>query len=179
MTSGRAAIFLDRDGVINAVIMRDGKVSSPCLLSEFVLEPGVEEALSELRRSGLLLFVVTNQPDIRRGLLSPQSLDAIHARLRALLPVDDIAFCPHDNVDECDCRKPKPGMLLDLAKRWHVDLSRSFMIGDQDRDIECGRRAGCITILLGKSYNSGLEAKADYLVSDITAAAGVILAAQP
>ncbi|MDE1174025.1 MAG: HAD family hydrolase [Parvibaculaceae bacterium] len=179
MTSGRAAVFLDRDGVINAVVMRDGKVASPRLLSEFMLEPGVEEALAELRQAGFLLFVVTNQPDIRRGLMSPQVLDAIHARLRDLLPVDDIAFCPHDNADECECRKPKPGMLLDLAKRWNVDLARSFMIGDQDRDIECGRRAGCITILLGKSYNSGSEAKADYLVSGITAAAGVILAAQP
>lgn len=178
MMSGKKAAFFDRDGVINAVVMRDGKVASPRTLGEYHLEPDVAGLLAELRQAGVLIFIVTNQPDIARGIMEQAELDAMHDFLRAQLPVDEIVFCPHDNNDGCCCRKPKPGMLIGLAEKWDVDLAASFMIGDQDRDIECGKRAGCATILLNRSYNSGPEAGADHLVPDINAATRVILAAQ-
>lgn len=151
----RRAVFLDRDGVLNRVVWRDGKPASPRAVDELEIEPDAPEALAALKAAGYLLLVVTNQPDVRRGLMPAETLDAIHVRLAQALPVDDIVACVHDNADNCACRKPKPGMLLDLAERHGVDLSRSWMVGDQDRDIACGEAAGCATILLKKFYNSG------------------------
>lgn len=151
----RPAVFLDRDGVLNRVVWRDGKPASPRAVGELEIEPEAPQALAALRAAGYLLLVVTNQPDVRRGLMSAAALDAIHGHLAQALPVDDIVACAHDNADACACRKPKPGMLLELAERHGVDLSRSWMIGDQDRDIACGEAAGCATILLKKIYNSG------------------------
>lgn len=171
---GGAAVFLDRDGVLNRVVMREGRPASPRSLDEFAYEPGVAEALTLLRRAGLPLFVVTNQPDVRRGLLDPAVLDAIGAKLRAELPIAEIAACPHDDRDGCACRKPKPGMILDLAARWGVDPARSFMVGDQDRDMQCGLAAGCTTLQIEKPWNTG--AGAHHRVSDLVEAAQAILA---
>ncbi|MGA0605236.1 D-glycero-alpha-D-manno-heptose-1,7-bisphosphate 7-phosphatase [Phenylobacterium sp. VNQ135] len=173
------AVFLDRDGVLNAIVRRGETISSPRTPEELVLEPEAESSLRALKRRGLPLFVVTNQPDVRRGLMTPAALDEIHRRLRSALPVDDIAACLHDNADACACRKPKPGLLLDLAQRHGIDLARSWMVGDQDRDIACGRAAGCRTILLRRTYNSGLAAEADLVVESLSEAAAAILAADP
>ena len=151
----RPAVFLDRDGVLNHVVWRDGEPASPRAVDELEIEADAPQALEMLKAAGYLLLVVTNQPDVRRGLMAAETLEAIHARLAAALPVDDIVACVHDNADDCACRKPKPGMILDLAERHGVDLSRSWMIGDQDRDVACGQAAGCATILLKKFYNSG------------------------
>jgi D-glycero-D-manno-heptose 1,7-bisphosphate phosphatase len=101
------------------------------------------------------------------------SLEAIHGALRDALPLDGVAVCEHDNADECACRKPRPGMLIDLAKRHGLDLAASIMVGDQDRDIACGRAAGCATVLLARDYNSG--AGADHVVETLSQAAAVIL----
>ena len=171
--ANQRAVFLDRDGVLNAVVMRDGKPASPRSLEEFVLEPGVEAVLAQLRRAGLLLFVVTNQPDISRGLMSSAALDAMHHVLRERLPIADVACCCHDTAQNCGCRKPKPGMLLDLAARWRVSLPESVMVGDQDRDMACGRTAGCSTIQLARPYNIGEGAQ--HRVADLAAAAAIIL----
>jgi len=171
------AVFLDRDGVLNSVVMRDGKPASPRSLAEFVLEPGVEEALRPLDAAGFLLFAVTNQPDVRRGLLDAAVLESMSAQLQATLPLREVLACRHDDRDACDCRKPKPGMLTELAGRWQIDLGRSFMIGDQDRDMACGRAAGCKTIQLEKDYNHGIAA--DWRVPDLAAATAVVLAATP
>jgi D-glycero-D-manno-heptose 1,7-bisphosphate phosphatase len=157
----RPAVFLDRDGVLNRVVWREGKPASPRAVDELEIEPEAHEALAALRAAGYLLLVVTNQPDVRRGLMPAEALDAIHVRLAQTLPVDDIAACTHDNADDCACRKPKPGMLLELSRRHGVDLSRSWMVGDQDRDIACGKAAGCRTILLERFYNSGANSHPD------------------
>ncbi len=171
--SGRRAIFLDRDGVLNAVVWRDGKAASPRSVEELVIAPEAPLALQALRDAGYLLLVVTNQPDVRRELMTAATLDAIHGRLREQLSVDDLIACVHDDRDGCACRKPRPGMLLALAERWGVDLAESWMIGDQDRDIACGRAAGARTALLIRPYNSG--AGADLNVEGLTEAAGAIL----
>ena len=171
----RPAVFLDRDGVLNRIVERDGKPASPRTPEELVLVDDAARTLADLKTLGLPLFVVTNQPDIRRGLMSDAALDAIHAQLAASLPVDEIIACRHDNADACACRKPKPGLLTELAARHGTDLTASWMIGDQDRDVECGRAAGCTTILLARNYNSGVKAGADHTVASLSQAAPIIM----
>ncbi|MBP7705138.1 MAG: HAD-IIIA family hydrolase [Caulobacter sp.] len=169
----RPAIFFDRDGVLNNVVWRDCKPASPRSPGELDIVPAAARAISCLRRSGYAIFVVTNQPDVRRGLMTADTLTAIHARLVESLAVDDIAACQHDDRDACGCRKPKAGMLLDLAARWDIDLAASWMVGDQDRDVLCGKAAGCRTVLLDRPYNSGEGA--DVIADDLIEAARAIL----
>lgn len=142
------AVFLDRDGVLNAAIIDNGKPLSPASVSEIRIPVGVPEGCRELVRLGFLLIVVTNQPDIARGRLEPDALASIHSYLSSQLPLHDIYTCPHDDQDMCDCRKPAPGMLLAAGRRYHVDLRASWMIGDRWKDIAAGHAAGCRTILL-------------------------------
>jgi D-glycero-D-manno-heptose 1,7-bisphosphate phosphatase len=168
-----SAVFLDRDGVLNAIVERDGKAASPRSLGELRLEPEAPDALARLKAQGFRLFVVTNQPDVARGLMAAEVLDAIHQRLLEALPVEGIRACTHDNADACDCRKPKPGLITGLARDYALDLTLSWMVGDQDRDVACGRNAGVRTILLDRPYNSG--AGADHVVATLTEAVAVIL----
>jgi len=175
VTALRPAVFLDRDGVLNAVVWRDGKAASPRTVEELRIEPDALAALTTLKAAGYLLLVVTNQPDVSRGLMSHLALDTLHDRLFQALPVDDIAACRHDNADACNCRKPKPGLILGMAARHGVDLSRSWMVGDQDRDIQCGQAAGCRTILLDRTYNSGRAADADHTLETLSQTISVIV----
>jgi D-sedoheptulose 7-phosphate isomerase len=149
----RRAVFLDRDGVINRAFVRDGKPFPPPTPQELEIIPGVPEALRDLKSHGYELLVVTNQPDVGRGRQSRQALDTIHQALLASLPLDDIVVCCHTDQDNCDCRKPLPGMLLEAARRHRIDLSASFMVGDRWRDIEAGYNAGCKTILIDYGYS--------------------------
>jgi len=171
------AVFLDRDGVLNRIVWRDGKAASPRGADELVIEPEAPAILAALKAAGFKLFVVTNQPDVRRGLMAKSELDAIHRIMKRALPIDGVAVCEHDNADDCACRKPRPGMLLDLARRHDLDLATSIMVGDQDRDIACGHAAGCATILLKRPYNSG--AGADHVVETLSQAMSVIMDAAP
>ncbi len=139
----RRAVFLDRDGVINRSLVRDGKPYAPTQASEFELLPGVSAALSRLRQHGFLNIVVTNQPDIVTGKQRREDLDALHQRLQTELAIDAIKVCGHVDADDCACRKPKPGLLLEAASEFNIDLGASFMVGDRWRDIAAGQRAGC------------------------------------
>jgi D-glycero-D-manno-heptose 1,7-bisphosphate phosphatase len=156
----RAAVFLDRDGVLNELVMRDGVPVSPRRAEDFVITAGAAVAVGRLREAGFAVFVVSNQPDLARGLLERREHDRMMAFLRTVIPLDDVACCPHDDRDQCSCRKPQPGMLLDLAERHGVDLRRSVLVGDSSKDMEAGRRAGCRTILLSRDYNAGATADA-------------------
>jgi D-glycero-D-manno-heptose 1,7-bisphosphate phosphatase len=171
----RRAVFLDRDGVLNAIVRRGEVVSSPRTLDELQIEPDAPAALGRLRDAGFRLFVVTNQPDVRRGKMTAAALEAIHQRLAAALPVEAISACLHDTADNCACRKPRPGLLLDLASRLDLDLAASWMVGDQDRDVACGRAAGVGTVLLARDYNSGARANADATTSTLSQAVDAIL----
>jgi len=171
----RPAIFLDRDGVLNGIVWREGKAASPRSVAELAIEPEAAATLAALKAAGFLLLVVTNQPDVRRGLMSDATLDAIHARLAQALPVDDIFACRHDNADLCACRKPRPGMVLDLAARHGVDLTCSWLVGDQDRDIQCGQAAGVRTVLLARPYNSGTESGADHVIDTLSQAVSLMV----
>src|SRR5690348_9273864 len=146
------AIFLDRDGVLNRVILRAGKPYPPPDLSALRVIPGVLEACRALREAGFLLILATNQPDLARGLADEQEVSLIHRALRGFLQLRDIKVCPHDDSAECDCRKPKPGLLLEAARDWNIDLAASYFIGDRWRDIEAGQRAGCRSVFIDYGY---------------------------
>jgi len=169
----RKAIFLDRDGVINKAILKDGKPFSPRRFEEFKLLNGIREVLEKFRKKKFLNIIVTNQPDIARGLIKMETLEKMHKFIEENLPIDDIFVCPHDDIDNCHCRKPKPGMLLRAAKKWHINLKESFIIGDNWKDIEAGKAAGCATVLLDNLYNK--EVEADFRAGDIDLAMKIIL----
>ena len=127
MTDGtrrRPAVFLDRDGVLNDSVVRDGVPRPPKSVAEFRLLPGVVDACASLRAAGFALVVVTNQPDIARGTQTREVVDAMNARLAELIEMDEICVCPHDDVDDCACRKPRPGMLLDAGRRLSLEFGR-------------------------------------------------------
>ena len=147
------AVFLDRDGVLNEAIVRDGKPYPPRTLDEFRIVAGAAEELGKLKEAGFLLVVVSNQPDVARGTMGRETVAAFDAALRAALPVDDIFTCCHDDGDNCDCRKPKPGLLLAAAEKHGIDLESSYMIGDRWRDVDAGAAVGCRAILIDCGYD--------------------------
>lgn len=175
------AVFLDRDGVINQAIVREGKPFPPADLSELRILPGVPEALARLRAAGFRIVVVTNQPDVARGRQTREMVEHIHTALMtggahgAALPLDDIRVCYHDDGDDCDCRKPAPEMLIAAARSMHLDLVASFMVGDRWRDIEAGRRAGCTTILIDYGYAEAGQCEPHMLAGSLAQAADLIL----
>jgi len=146
------AVFLDRDGVLNRVGIVQGRPFPPGSVDAMEILPGVPEALGRLRQAGYRLIVVTNQPDVATGVQRLEVVDAMHRRLLEELPLDDIRVCYHTDQDGCECRKPRPGMLLQGAADWDLDLSESFMVGDRWRDVGAGQAAGCRTILIGDGY---------------------------
>ena len=169
------AVFLDRDGVLNRALVREGKPYPPANLSELEILPGVEEACSTLKRAGLGLIVITNQPDLSRGTMERGAVDAMNAEVRERLGLDDVRVCPHDDADRCDCRKPAPGLLLAAAREWRIALDRSVMVGDRWRDIESGRRAGCKTVFIDYGYAEQRPQAPDLIVGSLLDAVPWIL----
>jgi D-glycero-D-manno-heptose 1,7-bisphosphate phosphatase len=163
----KKAVFLDRDGVLNEALVRDGRPYSPRTLEEFVIVAGASDELGLLRRHGYRLVVVTNQPDIARGKMAREELEDMHRYLLQRLPIDAIEVCEHDDADRCACRKPLPGLLTHAAQRDGIALAKSFMIGDRWRDIEAGRSAGCRTVLIGDGYREGLKSQPDIAVGNL------------
>jgi D-glycero-D-manno-heptose 1,7-bisphosphate phosphatase len=171
----RRAVFLDRDGVINAAVVRDGRPYPPACVHDLEVLPGVAAALLRLKAAGYLLIVVTNQPDVARGTQSRGEVEAIHAELTALLPIDDVRACYHDDADRCACRKPAPGMIVDAARAYGVALEASVMVGDRWRDVEAGRRAGCATVFLDRGYAEPAARDPDAVFASLPEAAEWIL----
>jgi D-glycero-D-manno-heptose 1,7-bisphosphate phosphatase len=163
----KRAVFLDRDGVLNRAIVRDGKPYPPAHVSELEILPGVEEALAALRAAGFLLIVVTNQPDVARGATTREAVEEINAALGAALPIDEFRTCFHDSGFGCECRKPKPGALLAAAALHNIDLSESYIVGDRWRDTEAGQRAGCKTILIDYRYQEKQPEYVDHRVKSL------------
>jgi D-glycero-D-manno-heptose 1,7-bisphosphate phosphatase len=172
------AVFLDRDGVLNEAIERAGKPHAALRPADLKIYPEAAPALARLKAAGYLLIVVTNQPDVARGEQTREAVDEMNAHLRAALPVDDVLVCWHDDKDNCPCRKPKPGMILEGAARWGVDLAMSFMVGDRWRDIDSGANAGVRTVLIDRGWKErGPDHAPDVKVSGIAEAAEWILQA--
>ncbi|HEY3760124.1 MAG TPA: HAD family hydrolase [Verrucomicrobiae bacterium] len=171
------AVFLDRDGVINRALERAEKPYPPRSLEEFEILPEVPAACAKLKAAGFLLVVATNQPDVGRGTIKQSLVESIHAHMLTRLPIDRIEVCfhPGKGASDCDCRKPKPGMLLHAAHALNIDLSQSWMVGDRWRDVDCGHNAGCRTIFIDRGYAEELKQHPDYSVKDLGEAAEIIL----
>ena len=161
------AVFLDRDGVINRSLVRDGVPHPPDNVGELEILPGVREALDLLAAAGFLLIVVTNQPDVARGSQTIEAVEAINRFLADNLPISAFYVCYHDTADNCDCRKPRPGMLLQAAREHEIDLAASFMVGDRWSDVEAGRAAGCRSFLIDMSYSQHDRCKPEARVTDL------------
>ncbi len=170
----KRAIFLDRDGVLNLAIVRQGKPYPPDSLADLVITPGAAEVLTRLKALDLALLVVTNQPDVARGKQSREKIEEINAYLGQNLPLDQIYTCYHDDRDECACRKPLPGLILEAAREWQVDPASSFLIGDRWKDVAAGRAANCTTFLIDQKYDEVEKATPDYRVASLSEAARVI-----
>lgn len=177
--TGRKAVFLDRDGVLNKAVYRDGVSYPPADADDMLIPDTSLEAVRLLQAADYLCICVTNQPDVARGKRTLENVQKMNERIRAVLPLDDLYVCLHDNADNCDCRKPKPGMLLKGAEKWGIDLASSWMVGDRPSDIAAGKAAGCKTVLIcegqpSKSFAAGDEP--DYVRADVLEAARAILA---
>jgi D-glycero-D-manno-heptose 1,7-bisphosphate phosphatase len=184
MSALRPAVFLDRDGTLNLQVVRAGKPYPPATLAEFALFPGVPEACAQLAAAGYVLVVATNQPDVGRGDQAQSVVEAMHARLRELVPAInhiEVCYAPGQGVAHAEDyrRKPAPGMITDAASNLGLDLARSWMVGDRWRDLDCGQRAGLRTVFIDFGYDEALRAAPDFTVKDFTAAAAVILRSTP
>jgi D-glycero-D-manno-heptose 1,7-bisphosphate phosphatase len=174
----KRAVFLDRDGVINRALAREGKPYPSASLDEFEIFPEVPEACRRLKQAGYLLVVATNQPDVGRGTLKQEAVEEIHAEMCRRLPLDRVEVCYHPGkgLSVCSCRKPKPGMLQRAARELRIDLAQSWMVGDRWRDVDCGHAAGCRTIFIDRGYAEELKHQPDFRVKNLLEAAEIILA---
>jgi D-glycero-D-manno-heptose 1,7-bisphosphate phosphatase len=171
----RPAVFLDRDGVIVIPEFRNRRSFAPRRLEDFRLYPEAAANLQKLKRAGFLLAVITNQPDVGNGFISRSAVDAMHAIMTRELPLDLVKACFHRQDEHCDCRKPKPGMILEAARQLGVNLTESFMVGDRGSDVEAGRAAGCTTVFIDLGYDEPAPEAPDYVVHSIKEAADIII----
>lgn len=169
------AVFLDRDGIINHPVVRDGKPFPPARVEDVKIYSGLSERLQRLKDSGFVLIVVTNQPDVSRGTTTRETVEGINDLIAREIPaIDRILVCFHDKADHCDCRKPQPGMLIAGAHEFGVDLTRSYMVGDRRGDMEAGIAAGSRTIFVDRAYSEQPPAHFDHKVSSTHEALAII-----
>ncbi len=169
------AVFLDRDGVLNEALIRDGRPYPPGRVEEVRLVPDVA-SLNRLKAAGFLLIVITNQPDVARNTQTRQGVHDINAIIQAAVPIDDFFICWHDDAAECNCRKPRPGLFYEAADLWQIALHESFMVGDRWRDIDAGAAAGCITVLIDRNYTEkSSQRPPDFRTESLSAAIDWIL----
>ena len=187
----RRAVFLDRDGVIDELVLNPvtGEYEPPHNPLDLVLCPGVIPTLQTLRKTGFELFLVSNQPDYAKGKTTLENLLSVHAKLDQIFRTEGILFreyyyCYHhpdgvitSHAIQCRCRKPKPYFLLQAAQKHGIDLSHSWMIGDRDSDIACGKAVGLKTILIENPYSFAYQGEShpDYSVAHINDIIPIIL----
>ena len=170
----KKAVFLDRDGVINKAFVKDGLPTSPNSLDELEILPGVKESVLRLKKLNFICLVVTNQPDVSRGKINKNTVIKMNNFLKKKIELDDIFVCYHDDKDNCNCRKPKPGLLLQASKQWDVNLKKSFIIGDRWRDVQAGEKVGCKTIFLDYKYKETKPEKPDFITDTLLNATYII-----
>ena len=163
----KKAVFLDRDGVINKAKVVNGLPFPPENSKKVFFVKDIELLISSLRNLNYKLIVITNQPDVKRGKTTKSNVEAINDYIKNYLKLDDFFICYHDNNDECQCRKPMPGMLFDAAKKHNISLKKSYMIGDRWKDIKAGNVAGCKSIFIDYNYKEDNKEKADYTVNSL------------
>ena len=169
----KSAVFLERDGILNLARVERQHQLSPLGIEDFHLNPEALEPLFLLKQAGFLLVATTSQPGLSRGYQSRRDLDQMHALLMRSLPLDDIFVCPHDETDRCPCRKPKPGLLVEAAFKWHIDIEHSFVVSDKWGDAEAARNAGCTSILIQSPWIGYVHR--DFLLPSLALAAQKII----
>jgi D-glycero-D-manno-heptose 1,7-bisphosphate phosphatase len=148
----KTAIFFERDGILNDCRVERGQQITPRTLEDFHVNVSVLEPLQKLKDAGFALIAITNQPGISRGYLSRRELDLMHIVLRKKLPLDDLLMCTHDEMDQCACRKPSPGLIREAAFKHKLDLDRCFVVSDKWQDAQAAHNAGCTSILLDSPW---------------------------
>ena len=162
------AIFFDRDGVINKPIIRDGSISSPRAFAEFEIYSDFVEMHGELRGENLLMFVVSNQPDVQRKLLLESELALMTETLQEKFGFTEIQHCPHSDEAKCECRKPKPGMITKMLKKYGIAPEQALILGDSEKDILAGKAALVKTVLIRREHNAELKSLPDYDLSSLS-----------
>ena len=169
----KAAVIFERDGVLNRVRVERQNQVAPLTLDEFHINEEAIEPLCVLKRAGYLLLVMTNQPGLSRGYQSRRELDLMHMLLRKRFPLDDILVCPHDEMDRCPCRKPKPGLLLEARFKWQLDFDRCFVVSDKWQDAQAAHNAGCTSLLVQSPWNG--SGHRDFTLPNLQAVVNKIL----
>lgn len=172
----KAAVFFERDGVLNQVAVRHQHQIQPLQVSDFKVNTALRPRLDELKRAGFVLLATTNQPEVSRGRLSRRELDSMHDLLQRELPLDGILLCAHEEADQCTCRKPRTGLLTEAAFKWHLDLERSYVISDKWQDAQAAHVAGCTSILVQSPWNG--KGHHDFVVPDVPGALNKVLQLQ-
>ena len=170
----KKAVFLDRDGVVNKAFIRNGLPTPPISLNELEILPGVKESILRLKKLNYICLLVTNQPDVSRGKIEKKNVIEMNNFLKKEIELDDIFACYHDDKDNCKCRKPKPGMIIQASNKWDIDVRKSFMIGDRWRDIQAGINAGCKTFFIDNNYNEDKLVEASYTSANLLGAVIII-----
>jgi D-glycero-D-manno-heptose 1,7-bisphosphate phosphatase len=160
-------IFLDRDGTINEIILRDSKATSPRSLEEFRLRDDFIRFHKKAEQQGKDLFIISNQPEVPRGLIDPGFLDQVNLIIESACPIKDICYCLHDDGDRCGCRKPEPGMINRMIEKHSLLKSETIMAGDTWKDVAAGKAAGVKTVLLKRDYNRDAPFPPDYEVDQL------------
>ena len=161
----KAAVFLERDGVINEAQLVNGHQKTPLHMDEFRIRPDVRPGLNRLKEAGFLVIITTNQPGLANGRLCRSELDLMHTMLYRALPIDDILMCPHAEGDNCHCHKPESGLFTEAAFKWHLDMDLSFVISDKGEDAQAAHSAGCTSVLIQSPLNGG--GHHDFVVQDL------------
>jgi len=173
---GSPAVFLDRDGILNRAIVIQGRPYPPATVQQVEIIAGMGPELERLCTAGYLLIGITNQPDVARGTQNQATVESINSHILSQLPLLEIFVCYHDDLDDCECRKPRPGLIIRAAKQYNVDLSRSWMVGDRWKDIAAGRTAGLRTIFVDYSYSEAYNCPpAEFSVRAPQEIAGIVL----
>jgi D-glycero-D-manno-heptose 1,7-bisphosphate phosphatase len=172
----KPAVIIERDGILNKVKTERNQPVSPLTLDEFQINQDAIEPVRELKAAGFLVIVTTNQPGLSRGYQSRRELDLMHTILRRQFPIDDLFLCPHDEMDRCPCRKPKPGLIKEAIWKWQLDMDRSFVVSDKWQDAQAAHVVGCTSMLLKSPWNG--QGHHDFVLPDISALATKIMQLQ-
>ncbi len=170
----KKAIFLDRDGVINKIFIKNNLPFSPATFNQLEILPDVKESILRLKKLNFVCLVVTNQPDVFRGKIEKKTVIKMNNYIKNEIKIDDFFVCYHDDCHNCECRKPKPGLLLDAAKKWNIDLKKSYMIGDRWKDVQAGINAGCKTIFINNNYKESKQVDANFTADTLLDAVYII-----
>lgn len=165
--SSRSALFLDRDGVVNYTIVKNNKPFPPLSIEELEIIPEIKQSIQFAKNNDMKVFVITNQPDVSRGLVTKNVIENINLFIMSNLDIDEIFTCYHDNQDNCECRKPKPGAFFALSQKYNINLSKSIMVGDRAKDIEAAKNANCPSIFIKYGYNEEYPTLQNYTIYNV------------